>query len=122
MIDDLLTQLKGRDPSVCLAVAALLKSGDEHGATQFGATAVAYREDYLDALRRAVGEAGPTDPGTLSVDDVRSHLATSLFYQISGLAPLAHSPELESFWIDLEELPTLPIAPLLHQSLSLLNK
>jgi len=80
--DVLLTQLRGRDPSVCLAVAALLKAGDDQGATPFGAAAVAYREDYLDALRRSAGEAG-FDPGSLSVDDVRRHLATSVLPRLA---------------------------------------
>ena len=82
--DALLTQLRGRDPSICLAVAALLKSGDEQGATPFGAAAVAYREDYLDALRRSAGETGGgRDPGSLSVDDVRRHLATSVLPRLA---------------------------------------
>jgi ADP-ribose pyrophosphatase YjhB (NUDIX family) len=43
-----------------------------------------------------------------------------LFYQVNGLTPLCPQHELESFWIDLDELATLPIAPLLKQSLNLL--
>jgi len=79
----LLTQLRGRDPSICLALAALLRSADEGGTTPFGAAAVAYREDYLAALRRAAGDAGLTDPGTLSVDDVRRHLAASVLPRLA---------------------------------------
>ena len=82
MSDALITQLKGRDPSICLALAALLRTGDEHGATSFGAAAVAYREDYLAALRRA-GEGGRADSGTLSVDDVRRHLAASVLPRLA---------------------------------------
>ncbi len=76
--DELLGQLKTRDPSVCLAVAAILRCVDVQGAAPFHAVAVAYREDYLAALRVAAGEAGRADPGTLSVDDVRKHLAASV--------------------------------------------
>ncbi len=83
MSDALLTQLRGRDPSVCLALAALIRSADEQGATPFGAAAVAYREDYLAALRRSAGDAGHADPGTLSVDDVRRHLATSVLPRLA---------------------------------------
>jgi lipopolysaccharide export system ATP-binding protein len=79
----LLLQLRGRDPSVCLAVAALLRTSDEQGATAFGAAAVAYREDYLDALRRSAGDSSHADPGTLSVDDVRRHLATSVLPRLA---------------------------------------
>jgi lipopolysaccharide export system ATP-binding protein len=78
----LLAQLRGRDPSVCLALAALLKSADEVGGTAFGAAAVAYREDYLDAVRRSAGGTVP-DPGTLSVDDVRRHLSTSVLPRLA---------------------------------------
>ena len=81
--DVLLNQLKGRDPSICLAVAALLKAGDEQGGTPFGAAAIAFREDYLDALRRTEGESGRADPGSLSVDDVRRHLATSVLPRLA---------------------------------------
>jgi lipopolysaccharide export system ATP-binding protein len=79
----LLTQLRGRDPSICLALAALIRSADELGLTPFGAAAVAYREDYLAALRRSAGDAGRADPGTLSVDDVRRHLATSVLPRLA---------------------------------------
>ncbi len=83
MSDALLTQLRGRDPSLCLALAALIRSADDAGATSFDAAAVAYREDYLAALRRSAGDAGGADPGTLSVDDVRRHLATSVLPRLA---------------------------------------
>ncbi len=79
----LLAQLTGRDTSVCLALAALLKAADAEGGTPFGAAALAYREDYIEAVRRAAGEAGHADPGTLSVDDVRRHLATSVLPRLA---------------------------------------
>jgi lipopolysaccharide export system ATP-binding protein len=80
---DLLVQLRGRDPSVCLAVAALLKTADQDGGTPFDAAAVAYREDYLEALRLSAGDVARADPGTLSVDDVRRHLATSVLPRLA---------------------------------------
>jgi lipopolysaccharide export system ATP-binding protein len=79
----LLAQFRGRDPSVCLAVAALLRTSDEQGSTPFDSLAVAYREDYLDAVRRSAGDTSRTDPGTLSVDDVRRHLATSVLPRLA---------------------------------------
>jgi lipopolysaccharide export system ATP-binding protein len=81
--DALLTQLRGRDPSICLALAALIRCADEQGASPFGTAAVAFREDYLVALSRSAGDAGPADPGTLSVDDVRRHLATSVLPRLA---------------------------------------
>ncbi|OYW02415.1 MAG: hypothetical protein B7X11_03670, partial [Acidobacteria bacterium 37-65-4] len=83
MIDALLAQLRSRDPSICLALAALVRSADAEGATPFGTAAVAYREDYLGAMRRAAGDAAGPDPGTLSVDDVRRHLATSVLPRLA---------------------------------------
>ncbi len=74
-------QLERRDPSLCLAVAALLRAPDETGATPFATLAVTYREDYLAAQRTAGG--GQLDAGTLSMDDVRHHLATSVLPRLS---------------------------------------
>jgi len=74
---DILSLIPARDPSICLAVAALLRQPDEAGTTSFGDAAVAYREDYLAALRLVGG--GQLDAGTLSMDAVRSHLAASVF-------------------------------------------
>jgi len=76
-----LTRLLGRDPSACLAVAALLRTVDGEGAARFDSAAVAYREDYLAALRTAGGSQ--LDAGTLSMDDVRAHLATSVFPRLA---------------------------------------
>ncbi len=81
--ETVLAQAKGRDPSICLAVAGLLKTADEQGATPFGTAAVTFREDYLEAGRRSAGDAAPVDAGTLSVDDVRRHLATSVLPRLA---------------------------------------
>ena len=77
----LIDQLSRRDPSLCLAVAALLREPDEQGATPFGRLAVMYREDYL-AAEAASGD-GRRDAGTLSMDDVRRHLATSVLPRLA---------------------------------------
>lgn len=82
-IPHLVTHLKTRDPSLCLAVSALLRLADDSGAAAFGALAVAYREDYLAALGRVAGDATRPDPGTLSVDDVRRHLAVSVLPRLA---------------------------------------
>jgi lipopolysaccharide export system ATP-binding protein len=80
---DLLAHLRSRDPSLCLAVAGLLRTADETGAATFGTLAVAYREDYLGALRRVAGDVSRPDPGTLSVDDVRRHLSVSVLPRLA---------------------------------------
>jgi lipopolysaccharide export system ATP-binding protein len=81
MSAELLEQLRRRDPSLCLAVAALLRQPDAEGATPFGTFAVAYREDYLAALRATVG--AQADLGALSMDDVRRHLQTSVLPRLA---------------------------------------
>ena len=78
---ELLDQLRRRDPSLCLAVAALLRQPDAEGATPFSTVAVTYREDYLGALRTAGGGRG--ELGTLSMDDVRRHLQTSVLPRLA---------------------------------------
>jgi len=80
--DELLAQLSRRDPSLCLAVAALLREPDESGASPFADLAVTYREDYLAASADAAGD-GHRDLGTLSMDDVRRHLATSVLPRLA---------------------------------------
>jgi lipopolysaccharide export system ATP-binding protein len=85
---DILAHLRSRDPSLCLAVAGLLRLADETGAATFGALAVVYREDYLAALRRVEGDASRPDPGTLSVDDVRRHLSVSVLPRLAQEALL----------------------------------
>jgi lipopolysaccharide export system ATP-binding protein len=69
--------LAERNPSVPLAVAAVLQVADADGRAAFGALAVAYRERYLDVAR---GAGLPTEAqrGTLSMDEVRRFLLASV--------------------------------------------
>ncbi len=80
--DELLDLLVRRDLSHCLALAALLKQPDAQGSTPFAQIAVTYREDYLYA-QQAAGVKGQLDAGTLSMDDVRRHLATSVLPRLA---------------------------------------
>jgi lipopolysaccharide export system ATP-binding protein len=80
MIDEL---LNSRDPSVSLAVVALLHIADEDGIGYFGPLAVAYRDAYLHARVATAGETGET--GTLSVDDARHNLETSVLPRLALL-------------------------------------
>ena len=88
--DEVLALVRPRDPSMSLAVAALLKAPDETGATPFSAAAVAYREDYIHALRAAAGDR--SDPGTLSVDEIRRHLAGSVLPRLAVDGVLLNEP------------------------------
>jgi lipopolysaccharide export system ATP-binding protein len=69
--------LAERNPSVPLALAAVLQVADAEGRATFGTLAVAYRERYLDVTRGA-GLPSETQRGTLSVDEVRRFLLSSV--------------------------------------------
>lgn len=72
-----------RDPSLPLAAAALARIADAGGRATFGELAIAYREDFLH-LREHTRGASPHEGGTLSVDDVRTHLGNSVLPRLSG--------------------------------------
>ncbi len=78
--DELLDQLSRRDLSHCLAVAAVLKHADPAG-TPFADVAVTYREDYLHA--QTLANVQQLEAGTLAMDDVRRHLATSVLPRLA---------------------------------------
>jgi lipopolysaccharide export system ATP-binding protein len=94
-----------RDSSLALATAALARIADEQGSATFSDLAVAYREEFLKLRAHAKGEI--PDAGNLSVDDARSHLATSVLPRLAmlkvlvlpvgvlwGEAPVAFAPDI----------------------------
>jgi lipopolysaccharide export system ATP-binding protein len=83
MIERLRVALAGKDPSLSLAVAALLRGADQGGGVRFGDLAVAYRERYLEAQRIEWGES-PRQRGALSVDEARRHLRSSVLPRLVG--------------------------------------
>jgi lipopolysaccharide export system ATP-binding protein len=92
MTDALRAQLAGRDPSLSLALAALLARAGPDGAAAFGDLAVAYREDYLAMRQRALGESRH-EGGALSVDQARGHLARSVLPRLASDHLLLPLPE-----------------------------
>jgi lipopolysaccharide export system ATP-binding protein len=96
-----------RDSSLALAAAALARIADEQGRATFGALAVAYREEFLKLRAHATGAALPSpEAGSLSVDDARAYLATSVLPRLGmlkvlvlpvgalwGEAPIAFAPD-----------------------------
>jgi lipopolysaccharide export system ATP-binding protein len=68
--------LADRDPSLALAMAAMVKVADDTGMVVFADLAVAYRQEHFELLRREKGDAAQLR-GVLSVDEVRHHLLTS---------------------------------------------
>jgi len=77
MTDPLGPIVADRNPSLPIALAAILQVADEAGGLTFGDLAVAYRERHLQVARRAGLESG-TQRGTLSVDEVRRFLVASV--------------------------------------------
>jgi lipopolysaccharide export system ATP-binding protein len=85
--------LAGRDPSLPLAVGALLRIADQTGAARFGALAVAYREDYLELRRIEWGE-GLGQRGQLAVDEARRHLESSVLPRLADAGVVQPPPDL----------------------------
>jgi len=71
-----------KDPSLPLAVAAIIDVADADGSAQFGDLAVAYRREYLELERRERGDVGQ-QRGVLSVDQVRQHLRASVLPRLA---------------------------------------
>lgn len=92
MIEALRTAVEGKDPSLLLALAALLNRAGFEGEARFGDLAVAYREDHLHLRRRAFGESRQ-EAGILSVDQVRRHLADSVLPRLATAGLLDLLPQ-----------------------------
>jgi len=87
--DRLAELLATRDSSLALAAAALARIADPQGRATFGALAVAYREEFLKLRAHSMGAAIPSaEAGTLSVDDARTHLSTSVLPRLGTLKVL----------------------------------
>ena len=106
--DRLAELLATRDSSLALAAAALARIADAEGRATFGALAVAYREEFLKLRAHAKGSAlASPEAGSLSVDDARTYLSTSVLPRLGTLrvvvlpagplwseAPVAFAPEI----------------------------
>ncbi|HEX9610662.1 MAG TPA: LPS export ABC transporter ATP-binding protein [Gemmatimonadales bacterium] len=99
-----------RDSSLALAAAALARIADEHGRAAFGDLAVAYREEFLKLRSHTKGASLP-EAGSLSVDDARAYLSTSVLPRLGmlkvlvlpagvlwGEAPVGFAPDV---WADM---------------------
>ena len=75
-----------KDSSLALAAGALARIADDQGRASFSDLAVAYREEFLKLLAHAKGEM--SDAGSLSVDDARAYLATSVLPRLAMLKVL----------------------------------
>jgi len=78
--------LATRDSSLALAAAALARIADVQGRATFGALAIAYREEFLKLRAHSKGSALPSpEAGSLSVDDARTYLSTSVLPRLGTL-------------------------------------
>src|SRR5712691_4727609 len=75
-----------RNSSLALAAGALARIADDQGQAAFSDLAVAYREEFLKLRAHAKGEL--VDAGSLSVDDARAYLATSVLPRLAMLKVL----------------------------------
>jgi lipopolysaccharide export system ATP-binding protein len=82
------------NPSLPLALAAFLRVARPDGSVGFGELAVAYREEYL-VLERQSGHGTGEQAGSLSMDEVRRFLATSVLPRLAdqGFLELLPGPE-----------------------------
>ena len=106
-LDRLTDLFAAKDSSLALAAGALARIADDQGRASFSDLAVAYREAFLALRAHAKGEAQDTGGGSLSVDDARAYLATSVLPRLAmlkvivlpmgarwGEVPVAFAPEL----------------------------
>ena len=88
----ILEQLGRGDRSPALALHALLSVASDTGVANFNEAAKVFREDHLAALR-ASGRDADREAGRLGLDQVRDHLAHSVFPRLAGQGLLILPPE-----------------------------
>src|SRR5688572_25614934 len=91
IIQDILDKLGRADRSPALALHTLLSVADENGVANFNEAASVYRDDHLAAMA-AAGKDAEREAGQLSMDQVRDHLARSVFPRLAGLGLLSIPP------------------------------
>ena len=71
------------DRSTALALRAIIAAADDDGYATIDRVAVLYRQDHLSA-QRAAGRDAEREAGELSMDQVRSHLVTSVLPRLAS--------------------------------------
>ncbi len=79
----LVERLARGDRSTALALRALIGAADDEGRATIDRVAVLYRQDHLSA-QRAAGRDAEREAGELSMDQVRSHLVTSVLPRLAS--------------------------------------
>ena len=80
----LVDKLARGDRSTAFALHALISAADSSGEAEFDHVALIYRDDHLAALRVAGRDDAQREAGRLSLDEVRQHLARSVFPRLVG--------------------------------------
>ena len=95
-VASLINQLARGDRSTALALNALICAADADGQATLDGIALIYRRDHL-AAQLAAGRDAEREAGELSMDQVRSHLATSVLPRLAseGVVTLAGTNVLE---------------------------
>jgi len=88
----LVDQLAHGDRSTALALHALISTADSSGRADFDQAVLAYRNDYLAAVR-ASGRDAEREAGRLSLDEVRDHLARSVLPRLAAEGVILLSDE-----------------------------
>ena len=82
-LKSLIDRIARGDRSTALALHAIICAVDADGFATFDDVAVIYRRDHL-AAQRAAGRDAEREAGELSMDQVRSHLATSVLPRLAS--------------------------------------
>ncbi len=77
-VEALIYRVARGDRSTALALHAIISAADERGSAAVDDIALIYRRDHLEA-QRAAGKNAEREAGELSMDQVRAHLASSVF-------------------------------------------
>jgi lipopolysaccharide export system ATP-binding protein len=106
----LVDQLARGDRSTAFALHALISAADSSGVAEFDSVALIYRDDHLAALR-ASGRDAEREAGRLSLDEVRYHLAKSVFPRLAadgviiapteGISPSAKFRFADRIWAEI---------------------
>ncbi len=94
-VREIIRELSGDERSIAIALSAIIHEADASGSARFNDVVIRYRDDYLGALRTE-GKDAEREAGRLSLDEVRSYIATSMVPRLIGDGALVgHPPDPE---------------------------
>ena len=82
-IQEIIDRVASTDRSVALAMHAIICASQADGSAEFNAVAICYRDDHLEA-GRAEGKDVDREAGLLSLDQVRTFLASSVLPRLAS--------------------------------------